>query len=1050
MFPPRCAVVAPPCLTLALIALCLAFSTQDYQLTAGDFPPLYNSEKSPTAPFMSPEKAVGSIEVPEGFEVTLFASEPGVQNPISCTYDMLGRLWVAENFTYAERQARFDLNLKDRILFFTDENNDGKADSRHVFHDDLQMLTSLEVVPDGVYIMCPPNVLFIPERDHNDIPDGPAEVVIDGFEVPEQNYHNFANGLKMGPDGWLYGRCGASSPGRIGTPGTAEKDRVAMEGGIFRYHPERKVVEVLTAGTTNPWGHDWDENYELFYVNTVNGHLWHMIPGAHFVRPHTIDPNPYAFEPIDMHADHWHFDTGQGWTSSRDGKANSLGGGHAHSGCQIYQGGVWPKEYHNRLLTLNFHGRRINQEQLKREGSGYVASHLPDMFLVEDAWFRGLELIATPDGQSMILDWSDTGECHENTGVHRESGRIYKLSFKETKTPGMAEKFPPVNYRNLMQQSDLQQAILQTSSNEWLVRQSRLALADRVSKGEDCAQAKSHLNEILRESLMPGDRLRAMLTLHAMKSLPEKQLVGLLKDPDEHVRAWTIRLLTDELPLDDCRGPIASRQTPEMHALAEKVLPLLVEKAQTDDSGLVLLTLSSALQRLPVDLRAALARPLVAHSQYAGDHNLPLMTWYGLIPVAESHPKDLVAVLTQCQWPTTRRLIARRLILNNDKHPEITTDVVSTMLASNDPAVTLDVLTGLSEGLRGKRKTTAPANGGAVTTKVEKASDDKAKTLVQQLSVVFGDGQALEEVEKIALNNDVDYDTRVNAIETLIEARSPRLIEICTPLLAVRNLNLVAAKGLATTGDVKAGEKIVQNYGRIQGYNRPQVVGMLTSRKEYAKLLLDAVKQGKIPSGDVTAFDIRQILSLGDEDLSEQVRQLWGEVQESSAEKKAQMEELKAKLTSKAHASADKSKGRALFEQSCIKCHKLYGQGQMIGPDLTGSNRGNMDYLLENIVDPSAVVSKNYYASIVVLEDGRVINGLITNKNEQAVTIQTQTDKMTVPMDEVLEIGTTTQSPMPDGLLKNLTEEQIHDLFAYLMHPQQVALPDSVETTPKN
>ncbi|WP_459558007.1 PVC-type heme-binding CxxCH protein [Lacunimicrobium album] len=1014
---------------------------QSGQVHAQEFPALPNTEKSPTAPFMTPEKALASIEVPKGFRVTVFAAEPQVQNPIACSWDAFGRMWVAENFTYAEREQRFDLSLKDRILIFSDDNNDGKADSRKVFLDDIQMLTSLEVVPDGVYVMCPPNVLFIPDRDHNDIPDGPAEHVIDGFEVPEQNYHNYANGLKMGPDGWLYGRCGASSPGKIGIPGTPEKDRVAMEGGIFRYHPEKKVVEVLTAGTTNPWGHDWDEFYELFYVNTVNGHLWHGIPGAHFVRPHTIDPNPYAFEPIDMHADHWHFDTGQGWMASRDGKANSLGGGHAHSGCYIYQGGHWPTDYNGRLLTLNFHGRRINQEQLKRVGSGYIASHLPDMFVVGDAWFRGLEISASPDGQAMILDWSDTGECHENTGVHRESGRIYKLTYDAPRPKGFKEKYPPVDYRSLKMLSDMELAVQQTSSNEWLVRQSRLILADRIAKGEKCILGTEHLTMLLTQAPNPVHRLRAMLTLYGMKSLSDSQLTTLTRDENEHIRVWAIRLLTDFMPLDDCRGPIAIRQTADVHARAEKVMPLLLERAQKETSGLVLLTLASTLQRLPVDLRAQLARPLVSHAEYAADQNLPLMTWYGLIPVAVSHPQELVTVAMNCQWPTTRRLIARRLIQDNEKHPEVTIELVTAMIASPTIDFTRDLLYGFSQGLKGRRKTIQPVNWSKLVEKVAAVGDEPSKTLVTQLSVVFGDGEALEEVEKIALNNDVDHTTRANAIETLIEAKSPRLIEICTPILGVRNLNVVAAKGLASTGDPKAGETIVKNYNRIQGYNRPQVIAMLTSRKEYAKMLLEAVSQKKIAPDDVTAFDIRQILSLGDEELAGQVRQMWGEVQESSAEKKAQMEEIKAKLTAEVLAKADLSKGRALFEQSCVKCHKLYGQGQMIGPDLTGSNRSNIDYLLENIVDPSAVVSKNYYASIIAMEDGRVINGLITNKNEQTVTIQTQTDKMTLPVEEIAEISTTTQSPMPDGLIKTLTEEQVRDLFAYLMHPQQVALP---------
>ena len=203
----------------------------------------------------------------------------------------------------------------------------------------------------------------------------PSEVILDGFDVAQENYHNFANGLRFGPDGWLYGRCGGSCPGRIGVPGTPLKDRIALEGGIWRYHPTRKTFEVLATGTTNPWGHDWDAFGECFFVNTVNGHLWHLIPGSHLVRPFTLDPNSHTYELIDQHADHWHFDTGQKWSDSRNGAANEYGGGHAHCGTMIYLADDWPARFHGKLFTFNFHGRRANQEILVRQGSGYVGQH---------------------------------------------------------------------------------------------------------------------------------------------------------------------------------------------------------------------------------------------------------------------------------------------------------------------------------------------------------------------------------------------------------------------------------------------------------------------------------------------------------------------------------------------------------------------------------------------------------------------------------------------------------------------------------------------------
>ena len=153
--------------------------------------------------------------LPEGTKVKVWASEPMVQNPIAM-WDKDGRMWVAENYTYGSRKIRFDLSLRDRVIVLSDTDGDGQADTRKVFTDKVQMLTSVEVGHGGVWLMCPPKLLFIPDRNGDLIPDAEPEVMLDGFDVARGNYHNFANGLRWGPDGWLYGRCGHSCPGRIG------------------------------------------------------------------------------------------------------------------------------------------------------------------------------------------------------------------------------------------------------------------------------------------------------------------------------------------------------------------------------------------------------------------------------------------------------------------------------------------------------------------------------------------------------------------------------------------------------------------------------------------------------------------------------------------------------------------------------------------------------------------------------------------------------------------------------------------------------------------
>jgi putative membrane-bound dehydrogenase-like protein len=909
---------------------------------AADFPALYNSEPGNPEP-MPPQQSLKALNLPPGFKATLFAAEPDVQNPIGMAWDARGRMWVAENYTYAERKKRFDLSLRDRVIILEDKDGDGVAETRKVFTDDVQMLTSVEVGSEGVYLMCPPQVLFIPDRNHDDIPDGEPEVVLDGFTVAKDNYHNFANGLRFAPDGWLYGRCGHSCPGMLGIPGTPEDQRVPMKGGIWRYHPEKKIVEVLTHGTTNPWGHDWDKDGEMFFINTVTGHLWHLIQGAHLMD--SSKDNPLIYEKLDTIADHYHYDRSGSWTASRGGKANSLGGGHAHIGMMIYQAEQWPKEYHDKLFTLNMHGRRANVERLERNGSGYVGKHEPDVFLSDDPWFVGIEISTGPDGSGYILDWSDTGECHDSTGVHRTSGRIFRISYGDAKKPTQ-----PFAWRKPWPKADLNSA-------------------------------------------------------------------------DEHGRALAIRELTQFSPLDAITGPMPHAVYPELSFDPVKL-------AKEDKSSFVRLTLASTLQRIPVAKRAELAAALLAHTEDANDPFLPYLVWYGISPLAKQDPTALVSLAKNCIWPKTLRWIARSLATQ----PE----ALNALLAEAKAGQVEDILGGMTDAFKGIRKAPKPA---AWDRFAATAKADTTKQFIQELSILFGDGRALDDVKKIALDNKADLSARESALKTLIDNRPPDLREICMKLLEVRGLNVTAVRGLALFNDPEIGQKLASSYRKFAPAERPTVIDTLVSRPSFAKALLKDMAAGKIPRADLSAFHARQINAFKDAALSKQLVDAWGELRESAADKKELIEKVKKQLTPATLAKANLSQGRLLFTAVCGACHSMYGQGGKIGPDLTGSGRANLDYLLENIADPSGVVSADFRMSLLTHKDGRILSGVITESNARTLTLRTMTETMTLDRADIVKQETSPLSMMPEGLLLAFQPDQVRDLIAYLMHPVQVAMP---------
>ncbi|MBC8113914.1 MAG: c-type cytochrome, partial [Candidatus Saccharimonas sp.] len=778
-----------------------------------------------------------------------------------------------------------------------------------------------------------------------------------------------------------------------------------------------------------------------------NGHLWHVIPGAHFMRPHSEDPNPHVYELIDQHADHYHWDTGKDWSDSRNvtGEHDRLGGGHAHSGVMIYLGDNWPQEYRGRLLTLNLHGRRVNVERLERDGTGYVGKHEPDMLHAADPWFRGIDLSYGPDGAVYILDWSDTGECHEHTGVHHTSGRIFRAAFNGESAERGARSAEQKTTSSEMIRSALRAPssaliALHRHPNEWFVRQARRVLVERLGpqtrSNDEASRAAvcSELWEMFENEADEATKLRALWTLFQLGVVDDEFLLKQTRHPGEHVRAWVVRLLTDDCPLDTIQG----QPHPFAKAPRDEVLRELIRLAKLGESGLVQLALASALQRLPVERRIELATPLASRVEDADDHNLPLMVWYGLLPVAMKQPVQLAKLANECHFPVTRRLIARRLAELIDEHPQ----AIEALLTSAKEDETLhDVLDGLTAGFAGRHKVKVPSGWKAVQQRVASSESEKLRERVRDLSVLFGDGRALDEVKRVALDGKAEMASRKAALQTLIDNRPDDLREVCEKLLAVRSLNTVAVRGLASFDDPALGEKLAKNYRSFYPQERPAVIETLVSRPSFAKALLAEMASGKIARADLSAFQARQIRSFGNAELTRQLTEVWGELRDSPDDKKQLAAKLKSRLTPDELRAADKSAGRAVFNKLCANCHRLYGHGSQIGPDLTGGGRHNLDYVVDNLVDPSAIIGADYRMSIVVLNDGRVLNGLVSGKTDRALTLQTAKDRLTLALSDIDEFQSSPLSLMPEGQLQPLTDSEIRNLVSYLMHPTQVPLP---------
>ncbi len=958
-----------------------------------------------------PAEAAARMTVPDGFRVALFAGEPDVRQPIAFTIDPRGRLWVAENYSYPNWRTKPE--GRDRILILEDSDGDGRSDIRKVFWDKGANLTGLTLGFGGAWACETPNLVFIPDRDGDDVPDGEPEVVLDGWDVKGQ--HNLFNALTWGPDGWLHGCNGIMSNSRVGPPGTPDADRVPLNCGVWRYHPTKKVFEAVAHGTTNPWGLDFDDHGQAFFTNCVLPHLFRVVPGAHFIRMYGQDINPFSYGLMGTAADHLHW-AGGNWTDSRggQGKHGEAGGGHAHVGAMVYLGDNWPSRYRDTVFTCNLHGNRVNNDRLRREGSGYVATHEPDFLKANDPWFRGMELKSGPDGAVYVTDWSDTGECHETDadGPHRENGRIYKVTHG---TP----RAGPVDLARLSDEALVQ---LQAHPNEWHVRTARLILQGRAASGRPMADVHRALRERMGAESNVPKRLRFLWTLHATGGLGEGELVHHLDDADEWLRAWAVRLLAE--------GKAPSSPT----------LVKFAAMARGDASPLVRLELASALQRMPVPARRPIAEDLVAHGGDANDPSIPLMLWYGIEPTVPLDRAGAVDLAERSQIPLIRQYIARRIVAADDRAGDGIgiAAVVGRLGASADPGFQSELLEGLREALRGRKAVVVPEGWAAAYDRLASSDRAEVRDRAARLALQFGDPRAVAGLVAVMGDARTPAAARVAALQALAEKRTPDLAPRLLSLLDQPDLRGPALRALAAYDDPAAPAAILARYPGFEPGDRADAVATLAARPASARALLEAVRSGVVPRREIGATTARQLLALGDPGIARTLEDVWGSIRPTSAAKAGLMAKYQALLAPERLKRANPSRGRAVFRQSCVACHKLYDEGNDLGPELTGSDRANRAYILENVLDPSASVGRDYRLTTVATRDGRVLSGLYQDLGPKTLAVRTTNERVVLSREDVEEVRPTDQSFMPEGLFEKLTDDEVRDLVAYLATKAQV------------
>lgn len=977
----------------------------------------------PTEKPLPPREAAAAMKVPEGFQVTLFAGEPDVAQPIAMCFDDRGRLWVAECHSYPN-WIKDGKPGNDRILIFEDTDNDGTFDKRTVFMDKLANLTSIEFGFGGIYALTAPTLIHIPLDTKTDRPAGEPKVLLDGWNLDIR--HNIVNGLKWGPDGWLYGCHGILATSHVGKPGTPKEKRPPINCGVWRFHPITQKYEVVAHGGTNPWGIDWDEDGELYFTNCVIDHAFHVVPGGHYQRMYGSDFNPHLYKLMGSAVDHLHWGGGP-WTSSRggDGKHSEAGGGHAHSGCMIYLGDNFPREYRNNLFTGNIHGNRINRDRINQTAKGPSLSHEKDFLFGNDPWFRPLALAQGLDGSVFVIDWTDTGECHNYVEAHKTSGRIYKVVYGR----------PQSKSRDLAELSDQDLVRIHFEVDLAVVRRARRILLERsVTRQRSFDDFKSMMGACVKNYLAHGAGRAGVLESAAREMTQTLYTLDLVDN----------RLLIEDLLRDDNRAALpgiipwafARLARENDDALGTALQKVAVDHCErTTGDRAVRLKIASGLRLLPLATRLQIARPLLEQDVDRDDTSMALLLWYAL----ESLPADgrdatlSVDFVTRSGIPLFREFLARRIAsLPEPTQADAGIDRLLNGIARCDMDIQRDALAGIQAALQGRRQIPMPANWNVASASFEKSSSSEVRDRSNALGLIFGSLKALAETRAVVVDPNADLTRRQAALQALVFRQPDGLRALLGELLDDDALRAPAIRALASLNDDAIGPRLIALYPKLSRAERSDAIGVLSSRPNFALALLDAVADKKIDRKELGPLEIRQLTSLKDAKVTARVEDVWGTFRPTLKDKLALMAKYKKLLAADELKSADHAQGRLLFTKHCATCHRLFGEGAAIAPDITGSQRANLDYLLENILDPSAVVPREYRVHIISTTAGRTLTGILKEESDRAVTMQTANELVVIPKAEIEQRTASTQSMMPDGVLEQMSLDDARALFAYL------------------
>jgi len=962
---------------------------------------------------LEPDASRAAMKAADDLAVDLVLSEPEVGQPLSLDFDTRGRMWVVEYRQYPypagltmvsrDKYYRAAYNRmpdppphgvrgQDRVTIHEDADGDGQFERHKTFVDGLNIVSSIEVMEEGVWVLNPPYLLFYPDRDHDDVPDGDPEVHLEGFGL--EDTHSIANSLTWCPDGWLYGAQGSTTSSRILVRGRDEPAVYRDGAMIWRYHPGRRRYEVFAEGGGNSFGIEIDSLGNVFSGhNGGNTRGFHYHQGGYYQKG-TDDkygplsnPFAYGFLAAMEHAESPRF--------SHD--------------LVLYEGEGLPDAYRGKLFSIDPLQQRVVVAAIQHAGSTFRTTDVAFALETTDLAFRPIDITTGPDGAIYIADFCEEFIAH---GQHFQgqvdpgTGRVWRLRARvaegDNALPARLTPRQEPDLRTLGSQAWFE---LLLHPDRWKQRTAARLLCERPDL------ALRPALEAMLDADDPRAALNAFWVLHAWGGPREDLMRRGLAHANPEVRRWAVRLLGD------------SRQTPP-----DSLRRTLLELVERERDPEVRAQVACSAQRWEASFSLPLLAAMVGAADATEDASLPLLAWWALESKAGDRDGVLNWFARQAAWqsPLVRDSLAPRLARRyaSGQHDDLEA-YRRLLLLAPDASTRAALVAAFEQAFEGRALAEVPE---ALARAIQQAGGGSLALQIRQ-----GNRAALDAIVNSLWREGVAAEERVAAVRVLGELPDDRGRRPLREVLASSADPQVAWESLQVLrGDThdQVATDALRRWHAWTPDQRHQALRVLATRPNWTRSVLFAIEQESLAHEDVPPDVVQQMAWLDEPSIRVRVQRRWPDLDQDAGRVQAETARVRQALES---GGSDPYAGRELYRTHCAKCHTLYREGGQIGPNLTAYPRHQVPNLMLQVVNPSLEIREGYETWVAELHDGRVVTGFLVDQDPHSLVLRAMDGvNVRVAREQLEQLRREVRSIMPAGLTEPLTEQQLRDLFAFL------------------